>query len=337
MWVVALGFVVGAGACGSSKPANPTGGTGGAGGSVGSGSGGNAGTSQKLVILHTNDIHSYFMGASPEGDYTPATPNDDATVGGMARLVSAVTAAKAQAAAAGKPVLLLDAGDFMMGSLFELLALAQAPELQFMQGLGYDATTIGNHELDWTSAGLAGILQAAVGKGVTLPILASNMKFSATDAGDDQLKMLADAGVIRTKLVKTIGKLKVGFFGLIGADAVRATPQAAPLTFDPIAVAALAMVTDLRQNDKVDLVIALSHSGIDSAGKGGGFPPENKLFAAQGGQCIENFAFRQRSFVGRRRGADRRRADRLSPQDISHAEKTDRGDGGTVSRPIGMM
>ena len=31
------------------------------------------GTPQKLVILHTNDIHSHLMGFAPEIDYTPAS------------------------------------------------------------------------------------------------------------------------------------------------------------------------------------------------------------------------------------------------------------------------
>ena len=226
------------------------------------------GTPQKVLILHTNDIHSHLMGFAPEIDYTPATPNDDATRGGMARLAAAIGAAKASAAADGTPVLLLDAGDFMMGTPFEFLATTASPELAMMHALGYDATTIGNHELDWTPHGLAGILQAAVTNGVTFPILSSNMKFSAADPADDELEMLANAGVIQPKLVKMVGGLKVGFFGLLGANAVQVTPQAAPLTFDPIDVAAARMVKELRETDKVDLVVALSHSGIDHDGQG---------------------------------------------------------------------
>jgi 5'-nucleotidase len=244
-----------AAACGDNGAVTPDGGA-------------DAGTPQKLVILHTNDVHSYLMGFAPEADYTPASPNDDTTRGGMARLASAIGAAKTAAAADGTPVLLLDAGDFTMGTLFELLATQASAELALMHALGYDATTIGNHELDWTPRGLAGILQAAVTNNATFPILASNMKFSATEAGDDQLEALATAGVIQTKLVKTVGALKVGFFGLLGADAVQVTPQASPLTFDAIDVAAARMVQELRETDKVDLVIALSHSGIDENGRG---------------------------------------------------------------------
>ncbi|HEY8926080.1 MAG TPA: bifunctional metallophosphatase/5'-nucleotidase, partial [Polyangia bacterium] len=241
---------------------------GGAGAAGASGAAGAGGPAQKLTILHTGDMHSHLMGHSPEGDYSPATVGDDATIGGMARLATAIKTAKATAAAAGTPTLLLDAGDFTMGTLFELLETSQAPELQFMQGLGYDVATIGNHELDWTPKGLAGILDAATKAGVTIPLVASNMNFSATDAGDDDLAKFATANVIRKSFVKMVGTLKVGFFGLLGADAVTVTPQAAPLTFDPIATAATAMVADLRNVQKCDLVIALSHSGVAANGKG---------------------------------------------------------------------
>jgi 5'-nucleotidase / UDP-sugar diphosphatase len=247
-WAIAAGVAIEALGCGGGEPAAPT--------------------PQKLVILHTNDLHSHLMGASPEADYSPATVGDDSTTGGMARLATAITTARTSAATTGTPVLLLDAGDFMMGSLFELLATKSAAELTMMQALGYDATTIGNHELDWGPAGLAAILQAAVANGVKVPIVASNMNFDATDPGDDDLQALATAGVIQTKLVKTVGTLKVGFFGLLGQEPVQVTPQAKPLTFDAIAVAAARMVTELRQTDQVDLVVALSHSGIHSDGTG---------------------------------------------------------------------
>jgi 5'-nucleotidase len=232
------------------------------------GSGGAAATPDKLLILHTNDLHSHLMGFGPEADYTPLTPNDDDTVGGVARLAAEIADARTRAAKKDEPVLLLDAGDFMMGSLFEFLATSATPELSFMQAAGYDATTLGNHEFDWTPTGLAGMLQAASANGVTVPIVASNMVLSDTDAGDDGLAALTQAGVIKNKLVKTVGGLKVGIFGLLGANAALVTPQAAPVTFEDIKLASARMVSELRDTDKVDLVIALSHSGISEDGTG---------------------------------------------------------------------
>ena len=234
--------------CGSNSPAPPV--------------------TQNLVILHTNDIHSYLMGASPEADYTPATVGDDTTTGGMARLSSAIKSARTSAAASKTPVLLLDAGDFMMGTLFETISTKAAAELAMMNALGYDATTIGNHELDWGPDGLAAILQTAVANGKTVPIVASNMVFDPGAPGNDNLQALAKPGVIMTKLVKTVGALKVGIFGLLGKSAALVAPLKAPADVHRHQTASAQMVNELRQVDKVDLVIALSHSGIFSDGTG---------------------------------------------------------------------
>jgi 5'-nucleotidase/UDP-sugar diphosphatase len=221
---------------------------------------------QSFVILHTNDLHSHLMGVGPEADYTPATPNDDGTVGGFARLSARIQAARA--AAGATPVLLLDAGDFMMGTPFHLLGLTAAAELVEMSKLKYDATTMGNHELDWGPGALAAILKTAGDKGSTLPVLATNVQFSATDPGDDALAALGAAGVLPRKLIKDVGGIKVGIFGLLGRDAAGVAPLKKPLSFEDIAVTSRAAVLELRQTDKVDVVIALSHSGTDAAGMG---------------------------------------------------------------------
>jgi 5'-nucleotidase/UDP-sugar diphosphatase len=258
-----LVLLSGAVACSSVAPGIPDGG---ADRPQGDGDTNSGGVTQSFVILHTNDLHSYLMGFAPEMDYTPASANDDSTVGGLARLAAKV--AVERAAAGSSPVLLLDSGDFMMGTAFQILATGAAAELMQMGKLGYDATTIGNHELDWTPAGLAAILKAATNQGFAVPIVATNMAFSATDPGDDDLEKFTTAGLIRTKLVKNIGQLKVGILGLLGQNASLVSGVKAPLTFSEIAVAAAAAVTELRQTDKVDVVIALSHSGIDPMGQG---------------------------------------------------------------------
>ena len=43
---------------------------------------------QTFTILHTNDMHSAFIGMGPAADYTPFTLNDDTTRGGYARLAA---------------------------------------------------------------------------------------------------------------------------------------------------------------------------------------------------------------------------------------------------------
>ncbi|OPL11306.1 MAG: hypothetical protein AVO34_08805 [Firmicutes bacterium ML8_F2] len=101
-----------------------------------------------LTVLHTNDEHSAVIPHSPTVDYHPERENP--TVGGFARLASAVRMIRREKESAGEPVLLLSAGDYIGGSPYSwLIPEGVAPELTIMQAIGYDAVTIGNHEYDY--------------------------------------------------------------------------------------------------------------------------------------------------------------------------------------------
>jgi 5'-nucleotidase len=228
---------------------------------------GEATTPSKLIILHTNDLHSYLMGHDPEADYTPLRVSDDSTVGGFARLAAQV--ANERAAAGSTPVMLVDSGDFMMGTPFEVLGLSKAAELVEMAWMGYDAIDLGNHEFDWTPRGLAGIIAAARSGGFAVPLLGSNLRYDPTSPDDDDLQLLEYIGAIQRKVIRTLPNgLRVGIFGLLGKNAALVTPQAAPLTFADQATTAQALANELRNVDKVDLVVCLSHSGTDDRGQG---------------------------------------------------------------------
>ena len=223
----------------------------------------------QLLILHTNDMHSHLMGVAPNADYSPMTTGDDKTLGGFARLATAIKTERANALKIKMPVLLLDAGDFLMGTLFSMLGPIVAPELIEMQKLGYDVITIGNHEFDWGPKGLAAIIGAALKGGFKVPLLATNMTFSSKSNDDDHIEKLMKAGTLTRKFIKEITlsnqkKIKVGFIGLLGKNAAAVAPLSAPITFEALAVSAKKAVTDLRDNDHVDIVIVLSHSGITS-------------------------------------------------------------------------
>ena len=70
-----------------------------------------------FTILHTNDLHSNFIGMAPSSDYTPDQLNDDKTRGGFARLATLIAERKAARKDQG-PVLVLDDGDYSMGTAF---------------------------------------------------------------------------------------------------------------------------------------------------------------------------------------------------------------------------
>ncbi|MET1080736.1 MAG: bifunctional UDP-sugar hydrolase/5'-nucleotidase [Pseudomonas sp.] len=222
---------------------------------------------RSFTILHTNDWQSRLLGFGPNNEYSPATANDDGTVGGVARLS---TLLKARRAAAGdQPVLLLDGGDFTMGTLFHTVTREIGGELQLMTELGYDGATLGNHEFDFRPAGLAAMINAALkAKGSVVPLLSSNLRFDPTRQDDDSLQAQMTAGRILPYKVLERGGIRFGLFGLLGENAVAVSPMIKPLTFaDPVETAA-AMVKVLREQERVDVVILLSHMGVTQQADG---------------------------------------------------------------------
>ncbi len=190
---------------------------------------------KKLTILHTNDLQSRLLPFGPNRDYTPEVLGDDHTIGGIARMATLIRALKAKSP---ESTLLIDGGDFLMGTLFHSITREAAPELRLMHALGYDAITLGNHEFDFRPEGLAQTIRAARGNNALPPLLLANVSFSGTDARDDGLEKLFAEGMVQPYRVIAKNGLKIGVFGLLGKDAAEVSPFAAPLRFDdPIATA----------------------------------------------------------------------------------------------------
>ncbi|MEW6261858.1 MAG: bifunctional UDP-sugar hydrolase/5'-nucleotidase [Thermodesulfobacteriota bacterium] len=213
-----------------------------------------------LTLVHTNDLHSHFLGFAPMIDYVPDKVGADNTRGGWARVASAIKQAKADRS---HPVLVVDAGDFSMGSLFHLLIREEAFELRLMKTMGYDVLTLGNHEFDLKPRGLTRILNTARKHQALPPIVQSNTIFSQEKKDDDDLEKLYADGTVKPYVVLKAGGLKVGFFGLMGVGAAENAPFASPVKFDHPFPAARRMVEVLRNQEKVDVVVCLSHSGLN--------------------------------------------------------------------------
>jgi 5'-nucleotidase / UDP-sugar diphosphatase len=222
-----------------------------------------------FTILHTNDIHSSFIGMGPASDYTPFTLNDDTTRGGFARLAGLIAKRKAASGDRG-PVLVLDAGDYSMGTAFGAATRETGAELHLMSLMGYDATTFGNHDFDLGPDGLAKSISVASKAGHIPAVVASNTNFSAKDATLAGLQSLAKDGVIRRSYVIERGGMRFGIFGLLGKEAQFYTTGAGAVTFSDAIETAKEMVKVLRETEKADVVICLSHGGVEK-GKDGRF------------------------------------------------------------------
>jgi len=211
-----------------------------------------------FTILHTNDLHSSLIGMGPSSDYTPFTLNDDATRGGWARLAGLI-ARRRRARRAQGPVLTLDAGDYSMGTAFGAATRETGGELRLLARMRFDATTFGNHEFDLGPDGLARSIGAAAKAGRIPTILPSNTDLAAGDPRLAGLQQLAREGVLRRHAVVERGGLRFGLVGVLGTEASHYTggtkfTDAIETTREEVRV--------LREQERVDVVICLSHGGV---------------------------------------------------------------------------
>src|SRR5699024_9322778 len=187
--------------------------------------------------------------------------------GGFSRLSTAI----AEERKIDENLLLLDAGDYSMGTLFQTIFTSQAPSLRLMGKLGYDATTFGNHEFDFRTKGLTQNLQSAVDSGDTLPaIVASNTKFPENNLHNnnslEDLKISFEDYGVKDYLVLDRNNIKIGIIGLMGEDSDSNAPMA-EVEFTDIIKESKKIVDILKNEENVDLIVAISHTG--TAGKEG--------------------------------------------------------------------
>lgn len=225
-----------------------------------------------FTLLQTTDVHHRASGSGASLTYSPEDGVDgsggaDLTQGGYARLTTRIAQARLAAAARNTPTLLVDSGDFLMGTVYDLTMGESPAAFYFMEFMKYDAVTLGNHEFDYGPAGLAMILNNARGEdggGFTVPIVASNLRTDgAAGTDDDGIEAFVAAGVIQQSLVKTLDNgLKVGILGLLGNNADNDAPLAVPVTFDHDYAAIQQAVDHLRNDLGAHIVLILSHSGV---------------------------------------------------------------------------
>ena len=206
----------------------------------------------QLTILFTHDTHDHVRPAPEEGG---------GEYGGYVRLA---TLLNEQRESAQCPVVTLDAGDFSMGTLYQTVYKTQASELRLLGAMGYDVTTLGNHEFDYRAQGLSQMLESAVASGERLPyIVQANYKPPAED--ETTWAAWEDYGISDYVILERDG-LRVAVFGLLGQDAHESAPMSG-MVFEPIVDAAKRTVSYIEEHEDTDFIICLSHSGTRD-GKG---------------------------------------------------------------------
>ena len=204
----------------------------------------------ETTILFTHDLHSHFL---------PIEGADGSQSGGYARLKTVIDREKEQ----HPDALLLDAGDFSIGMLFQTLYTTQASELRTMGAMGFDATTTGNHEFDHKGTGFGQMLNAAVSSGDVLPaMVCANYKPAAGHPDGAFVQQAMDNyGITETMLLER-GGVTYGIFGLMGLDSDECAPTSGFALEDPAAAAKRCVAALEAQG--AEFIICLSHSGTDS-------------------------------------------------------------------------
>ncbi|MBU2574243.1 MAG: bifunctional metallophosphatase/5'-nucleotidase [Elusimicrobia bacterium] len=204
----------------------------------------------QITVLFTHDLHARIESFSLPGGKT---------VGGFARL-SALAAKERNKNPGG--TLLLDAGDFCSGTLFDSILGQEAPELNAMALMGYDAVTFGNHDFEAGPAAVAAELTVAR-KTPRPELVLSNTEFSREKPGITALSQAFAAWPVKKYAVFSRNGLKIGVFGLVGRDAAGYV-HIPGISFTDYIAAASETVRALKEHEGCDMVIALSHSGASS-------------------------------------------------------------------------
>ncbi|WP_299811690.1 bifunctional UDP-sugar hydrolase/5'-nucleotidase [uncultured Roseibium sp.] len=195
-----------------------------------------------LTILHTNDFHSRIEPISKYDSSCSAEDNAEGKCfGGTARLDTVIKDRRA----ASNNAILVDGGDQFQGTLFYTYYKGKAAA-EFMNKLGYDAMTVGNHEFDDGPEILRGFMDA-----VDFPVLMSNADVS----NEPQL-----ADVLKPSIVIERGGEKIGLIGLTPEDTDELASPGDNITFsDP--VEAVTKEAEKLAAEGVNKIIVLSHSG----------------------------------------------------------------------------
>lgn len=192
---------------------------------------------KRLTILHTNDTHSCIL---------PVNPNvDDTLVAGRGGYLRRIAMLKEERAKEPK-LLLFDSGDFSQGSAYYTLFRGDV-EIGLMNRMGYQAATIGNHEFDYGLENMARLFKMA-----DFPIVCANYDFTGTVVED----FVKPYTVIKHDGVK-IGVFGLGpkMSGLISDKNIKGVKYIDPITVTKD------VVKTLRDKEKCDIVICLSHLG----------------------------------------------------------------------------
>lgn len=208
-------------------------------------------SAKEATVLFTHDLHSHLL---------PSRDEDGGEFGGYARLMTAINGQKEEFPDA----ILVDGGDFSMGSLFQSAYTTSAIELRMMGEMGYDATTFGNHEFDYLQDGLVSMLNVASGYNVPRIVMSNYLPPEDNEA----VKNAFENYGIKDYIVIERGGIYFVLFGIFGYDSDDCAPNSGMILHEPVEVATrvVAEAVEYCKNEfgAEPVVICLSHGGTSN-------------------------------------------------------------------------
>ena len=211
---------------------------------------------KEVDVMFTHDTHSHL------DSFTTNIDGELQEVGGFARIKTLINEQKKE----NPNTLILDGGDFSMGTLIQTVYDTQAAELRMLGYLGYDVTTLGNHEFDYRSKGLTNMLKTAKSSGETIPNLVvcnvdwDGMKKAGLNDGQKQIQSGFETYGVKDYVVIQKGDTKIAVTGAFGKDSLKCAPTCELLFKDPVE-AVKDTVEKIKKNEEVDLIVCVSHCG----------------------------------------------------------------------------
>lgn len=197
-----------------------------------------AGKYKELLILHTNDTHSCIV-PFPK-DYTDTAWADKA---GAVRRATYFRDVRRNV---DKDVLVFDSGDFSQGSPYYNMFKGDV-EVGLMNEMHYDAATVGNHEFDFGLENMARVFKEA-----KFPIVCANYHFEGTPV----------EGLVKPYVILKRKGVKIGVFGVSPElDGLVQKKSCIGVRFEDPVAAADRIVPVLRNKERCDVVICISHLG----------------------------------------------------------------------------
>ena len=211
---------------------------------------------KQIDVLFTHDTHSHL------DSFSTIVNGEQKEVGGFAKIKTLINEKKKE----DPDTLILDGGDFSMGTLIQTVYDTEAAELRMLGYLGYDVTTFGNHEFDYRSQGLANMLRAAKSSGETLPEIVvcnvdwDSMEKAGLNDGQKQIQSAFETYGVKDYVMVQKGDAKIAVVGVFGKDALECAPTCELSFKDPVE-AVKKTVEEIKKNEEADMIACVSHGG----------------------------------------------------------------------------